>query len=294
MSDSTEGSSWFSKFSKLFSDEPETREDILTLLKEAQAHALIDKDAFEMIKGVLEVSEAKVRDIMVPRSQMDIISVTDSLEEVLDKMLDTSHSRYPVLDEEGKLIGVLLAKDLLRAVLKTHLTDRSQLAEIYRDAYIIPESKRLNVLLKEFKSSRNHIAVVVDEYGETSGLVTIEDVLEQIVGEIEDEHDVDEDNIVKHLSGGFNVAAITFLDDFNAFFKTDFQDEQLETIGGLINKHFGYIPKEDEQVLIGNYNFRVLKANGRRVESFLVTPLSNEIEDNTDTTDKSMSTTKDA
>jgi len=270
MSDSTKGSSWISKLSKLFSDEPATRQDILELLKESTEYDLIDSDAYKMIEGVLQVSETRVREIMVPRSQMDFITETDSLEEILENVLESPHSRYPVLSEENMVVGVLLAKDVLRAVLKKELTEKSHLVALYRDVLIAPESKRLNILLTEFKSTRNHLAVVVDEYGETAGLATIEDVLEQIVGEIEDEHDIAEENIQKHITGGHSVDAFTMLDEFNVFFDTKLDDEQLETIGGLITKRLGHIPVEGETLVLDDLCFEVLKADGRRVESFLV------------------------
>lgn len=273
MTDTSNGSSWMDKLGKLFSDELKNRQDILTLLAEAQEQQLIDADALNMIEGVMQVSEARVREIMVPRLQMDFISESDSLEEVLEKMLDAAHSRYPVLSEDNQVIGVLLAKDVLRAVLNSELNDRSQLVDIYREPFIIPESKRLNVLLREFRSSRNHMALVVDEYGETAGLVTIEDVLEQIVGEIEDEHDTDEDNIQKHISGGYSVAAITPLEDFNRFFNTHLKDSQIETIGGFITRLFTHIPEEGESIQYAGLSFKVFKANGRRVECFIVHPI---------------------
>jgi len=274
MSDSSSGSSWFEKLSKLFSDEPESREDLDSFLQEAQAQDLIDKDALLMIQGVLDVSEARVRDVMIPKVQMSCVDEADELDVILETMLDAAHSRYPVLSADtDEVIGILLAKDVLRAVVKHQLTDKAQLEELYRTPVLVSESKRLNVLLREFKNSRNHMALVVDEYGEVAGLVTIEDVLEQIVGDIEDEHDESEDNIQKHISGGFLVEAITSLEDFNKFFKTDLEDEQLETIGGLISKDLGRIPSEEEEFDFAGLMFKVLKADGRRVDCFIVSPL---------------------
>ncbi|MGE4498716.1 HlyC/CorC family transporter [Hydrogenovibrio thermophilus] len=271
MSDSSSGSSWFEKLSRLFSDEPESREDLDSFLQEAQAQDLIDKDALLMIQGVLNVSEARVRDVMIPKVQMSCVDEADELDVILEKMLDAAHSRYPVISAEtDEVIGILLAKDVLRAVVKHELTDKSQLVELYRTPALVTESKRLNVLLREFKNSRNHMALVVDEYGEVAGLVTIEDVLEQIVGDIEDEHDEDDDNIQKHLSGAYSVMAITSLDEFNKFFNTDFEDELLETIGGIVSKRLGKIPAEGEVFEIEGLQFTVFKADERRVESFLV------------------------
>ncbi len=291
MSDSSSGSSWFEKLSKLFSDEPESREDLDSFLQEAQAQDLIDKDALLMIQGVLNVSEARVRDVMIPKVQMSCVDEADELDVILEKMLDAAHSRYPVISAEtDEVIGILLAKDVLRAVVKHELTDKSQLVELYRTPALVTESKRLNVLLREFKNSRNHMALVVDEYGEVAGLVTIEDVLEQIVGDIEDEHDEDEDNIQKHLSGAYSVKAITSLDEFNKFFNTVFEDELLETIGGMVSKRLGKIPEEGEVFEIEGLQFTVFKADERRVESFLVEERSvfDEVEEDEASADASL------
>lgn len=271
MSDSRNGSTWFEKLAKLFSDEPESREDLETFLREAQAQDLIDKDAFLMIQGVLNVSEARVRDVMIPKVQMSFVDEADDLEVILEHMLEAAHSRYPVISEDSdEVVGILLAKDVLRTVVKSDLRDKSQLQELYRTPVLVSESKRLNVLLREFKNSRNHMALVVDEYGEVAGLVTIEDVLEQIVGDIEDEHDEDEEHIQKHLSGAFAVESITSLVEFNQFFNSDFDDEMLETIGGFIAKQLGKIPVTGEQFEIQGLHFTVQKADERRVETFLV------------------------
>lgn len=272
MSDSRNGSTWFEKLGKLFSDEPESREDLESFLQEAKFQDLIDKDAFLMIQGVLNVSEARVRDVMIPKVQMTCVDEADDLEAILEHMLDAAHSRYPVLSAESdEFVGILLAKDVLRAVVKHNLTDKSKLQELYRTPVLVTESKRLNVLLREFKNSRNHMALVVDEYGEVGGLVTIEDVLEQIVGDIEDEHDEDEEELIqKHISGAYAVESIASLHEFNQFFNTDFDDEMLETIGGLIAKHLGKIPETGEQFEMQGLHFTVQKGDERRVERFLV------------------------
>ncbi|BBN60319.1 HlyC/CorC family transporter [Hydrogenovibrio marinus] len=273
-SDTSSGSSWLERFAKIFSGEPESREDLETLLEEAEAQDLIEHDALMMIKGVLNVFETRVRDVMVPKVQLSYVDEADPIEVILDKILESAHSRYPVFSADtDEVVGILLAKDVLQAVTKHSLTDLSQLRELYRAPVMVSESKRLNILLKEFKKSRNHMALVVDEYGELAGLVTIEDVLEEIVGDIEDEHDESEDNIQKHISGGFLVEAITSLEDFNKFFKTDLEDEQLETIGGLISKDLGRIPSEEEEFDFAGLMFKVLKADGRRVDCFIVSPL---------------------
>ena len=275
-SDTSSGSSWLERFAKIFSGEPESREDLETLLEEAEAQDLIEHDALMMIKGVLNVFETRVRDVMVPKVQLSYVDEADPIEVILDKILESAHSRYPVFSADtDEVVGILLAKDVLQAVTKHSLTDLSQLRELYRAPVMVSESKRLNILLKEFKKSRNHMALVVDEYGELAGLVTIEDVLEEIVGDIEDEHDESEDNIQKHISGGYLVEAITSLEDFNKFFKTDLEDDQLETIGGLISKDLGRIPSEEEEFEFAGLMFKVLKADGRRVDCFIVSPLEN-------------------
>ena len=276
MSDSSSGSSWLERLGKVFSDEPESREELVTVLKEAQAQGVLDSDALLMIEGVLDVSEARVRDIMIPRPQIEIIDANDSLEAILEMMLESSHSRYPVmLDKE--IVGILLAKDVLRAVVKGELKDKEDLQKIYREANFIPESKRLNVLLREFKSSRNHLALVVDEYAELAGLVTIEDVLEQIVGDIEDEHDIDEDeSIQKRAGGAYSVQALTTIEDFNRFFGTAIEIENTETMGGFLSAELGHVPVIGEEIETHGICFRVLKATDRRAELFEVKPISEE------------------
>lgn len=271
--DSSNGSSWLERLAKIFSTEPESREDLESLLEDAQAQDLIEQDALQMIKGVLNVFETRVRDVMVPKVQLSYVDEADPLDVILDKILESAHSRYPVFSADtDEVVGILLAKDVLQAVTKHDLTELVQLQELYRAPVMVSESKRLNVLLKEFKKSRNHMALVVDEYGELAGLVTIEDVLEEIVGDIEDEHDESEDNIQKHISGGFQVEAITSLQDFNKFFDTELKDEQLETIGGLVSKELGRIPQQNEAFEFSGLMFKVLKSNGRRVDHFIVTP----------------------
>lgn len=272
MSDSTNGSSWIERLGKMFSDEPESREDLVSVLKESQTAGLIDGDAMYMIEGVLDVSEARVRDIMIPRPQIEIIDATESLEEILDKMIDSSHSRYPVM-LDNNIVGILLAKDVLRAVVKGELATKEELEKLYRQPTFIPESKRLNVLLREFKSSRNHLALVVDEYAELAGLVTIEDVLEQIVGDIEDEHDVEETaNIQKRAGSSYSVQAITSIEEFNKFFQVEIENDNSETIGGYIAAQLGHVPMINEIFEQDELCFKVLKANERRAELFEVKP----------------------
>jgi len=275
MSDSSNGSSWLDRLGKVFSDEPESREQLLEVIKEAQTQGVIDSDVQMMIEGVLNVSEARARDIMIPRMQIEVVDVEDSLETIISKMLVSSHSRYPVESENGEIVGVLLAKDVFRAVVKGELTSKEELTKIYRSATFVPESKRLNMLLHEFKASRNHLALVVDEYGELAGLVTIEDVLEQIVGEIEDEHDeIESDLIQKHVNGAFNVDAITDIADFNAFFEVEIPDENSETIGGVLALELGHVPVEGEELELHGLHFTVVKATERRAEIFQVKPVA--------------------
>lgn len=270
MSDSTNGSSWLERLGKVFSDEPESREDLVSLLKDSQSSGLIDGDAMYMIEGVLDVSEARVRDIMIPRPQIEIIDASMTLEAILEQMLESSHSRYPVM-LDNNIVGILLAKDVLRAVVKGELNSKEDLQKIYREPTFIPESKRLNVLLREFKSSRNHLALVVDEYAELAGLVTIEDVLEQIVGDIEDEHDVEESSSIQKRAGGaFSVQAITPLEEFNEFFEVNIETENTETIGGFLAAQLGHVPIVDETLEVDGLRFKVLKANERRADLFEV------------------------
>lgn len=272
-SDSSSSSSWLERFTRMFSDEPEDREDLLEILKEAQKQGLIDSDALLMIQGVLDVSETRVRDIMVPRPQVDVIDESWSLEAILKEIAESAHSRYPVVSEsKDEIVGVLLAKDVLRLMVKGQLNDKDDLRSIYREPVFIPESKRLNVLLREFKTSHNHLALVVDEYAGLAGLVTIEDVLEQIVGEIEDEHDEDEELYIKAQVGdSFAVKAITPLSDFCEEFGVEFENESnIETLGGLIASSMGHVPQKGEEIIMEGLLFRVLKSDSRRVHLFQV------------------------
>lgn len=269
--------SWLERLGALMMREPEDREQLVELLHSSFERNLMDADALAMIEGVLQVSEMQARDIMVPRSQMDVIDVNDPVEKLIAQAIDTAHSRFPVIGEnKDDVIGILLAKDLLR-----YYTDKDfDLREMLRPAVFIPESKRLNVLLKDFRSNRNHIAIIVDEYGGVAGLVTIEDVLEQIVGDIEDEYDFDETeaNIVRDRHGQFRVKAQTEISDFNSTFSTDFSDEDFDTIGGLVLAHLGRLPKRGEQFRIGDLNFKVVRADSRRLHSLLIEKIKVESE----------------
>ena len=249
--------------------EPEDREQLVELLHGAYENHLMDADSLAMIEGVLQVSEMQVRDIMIPRSQMDVIDITDPPEKFIPHVIETAHSRFPVIeDDKNDVIGILLAKDLLRY----YAGEDFEVRDMLRPAVFIPEAKRLNVLLKEFRSNRNHIAIVVDEYGGVAGMVTIEDVLEQIVGDIEDEYDYDEDedNIIQNAEGHYRVKALTEIADFNEAVGTNFSDEEYSTIGGLVVNKFGHLPKRGDSIVIENLSINVLRADSRRLHSILV------------------------
>jgi magnesium and cobalt transporter len=246
--------------------EPQDREQLVELLRDAEQRHLLNPDALSMIEGVLQVSEMQVRDIMIPRSQMVILERDHTFDELLPVVLESAHSRFPVIGEnKDEVVGLLLAKDLL-AYSNEDKRDRFNLRELLRPVVFIPESKRLDVLLREFRASRNHMAIVVDEYGGVAGLVTIEDVLEQIVGEIEDEHDFDEDMMILTLSDTEStVKALVPIDEFNEHFGTQFSDEESDTIGGLVTQAFGHVPARGETVKLGGLLFKVMRADKRRV-----------------------------
>ena len=250
--------------------EPEDRNQLIALLHSAYERNLLDADALTMIEGALQVSEMKVRDVMIPRAQMCVIDINDPVEEFIPLVIETAHSRFPVIDRDrDNVIGILLAKDLLRYYAGD---DEFNVRDMLRPAVFVPESKRLNVLLREFRNSRNHMAIVVDEYGGVAGLITIEDVLEQIVGEIEDEHDFDEveDNILRERNGRWRVKAQTEIADFNEQLGTDFSDEEHDTVGGLVISRFGRLPKRGESITIDGFKFLVQRADSRRVHTLLV------------------------
>src|SRR5258705_11794293 len=251
------------RLSSMLLREPEDRQQLIELLHSAFERHLLDAEALSMIEGVLQVSETQVRDVMIPRSQMDMIDVAESPEKFIPFVIEKAHSRFPVFeDNRDNAIGILLAKDLLRFYAEESFNVR----EMLRPAVFVPESKRLNVLLKEFRANRNHIAIVVDEYGGVSGLVTIEDVIEQIVGDIEDEYDFDEteDNILVDRSGRYRVKAVTEIPDFNTHFGSRFSNEDHDTVGGVVVSRFGRLPKRGETATIGDFLFRVVRADSRR------------------------------
>jgi magnesium and cobalt transporter len=258
------------RLSSLLLREPGDRSELTKLLRSAYARNLLDADALSIIEGALTVSEMAVRDIMIPRAQVDFIDIHEPVETFIPRVISTAHSRFPVIDQNrDDVIGVLLAKDLLRYYAGE---EDFNVREMLRPAVFVPEAKRLNVLLREFRASRNHMAIVIDEYGGMAGLVTIEDVLEQIVGDIEDEYDFDEasDNIIPEPGGRWRVKALSQIADFNAAFQTQFSDESADTVGGLVIAHLGRLPKRGESVLIEGLRFQVLRADSRRVYTLLV------------------------
>jgi magnesium and cobalt transporter len=273
MSDDSQNRSWLERFNQLLSREPKDREQLVELLHHVTERQLISPEALTMIEGVLQVSDMQVRDVMIPRSQMAVVEQDATLEEILPIVITSAHSRFPVIGETiDEVVGILLAKDLLKF---SNSNETFNINDIIRPAIFIPESKRLNILLEEFRLNRNHIAIVVDEYGGIAGMVTIEDVLEQIVGEIEDEYDTEEENqtniqaINEHV---FTVKALTPIEDFNDFFQTQFSDEEFDTIGGLVTHAFGYLPKRDENITLDHITFKVLYADKRRIRLLRVTP----------------------
>ena len=272
-SDAKPHRSLFERLTALISPEPENRAELLEVLHDAHERNLIDADALLMIEGVFQVSDLAARDIMVPRSQMDVIDLQKPIEEWMPEVLETSHSRFPAVDgDRDKVVGILLAKDLLRY----YAEDTFDVRDMLRPAVFIPESKRLNILLRDFRSNHNHMAIVVDEYGGVAGLITIEDVLEQIVGDIEDEYDFDEaqDNIIS-VNGGeygakWRVKALTELEQFNQALGTSLADDDVDTIGGLVANHLGRMPHKGETFNIGNLRFEILRADPRQIHVLLV------------------------
>ncbi|WP_405118974.1 HlyC/CorC family transporter [Pseudomonas leptonychotis] len=273
---SNEQKSWFNRLTQAFAHEPKNRKELLEVLREAHQNKLLDSEALAIVEGAIQVADLQVRDIMVPRSQMMSIKANQTPKEFLPSIIEAAHSRYPVVGESlDDVVGILLAKDLLPLILQGENANFN-IKDLLRPATFVPESKRLNVLLREFRANHNHMAVVIDEYGGVAGLVTIEDVLEQIVGDIEDEHDVEEDSYVKPLpSGDFLVKALTPIDSFNETFDTTFSDDEFDTVGGLVMSAFGHLPKRNEVTEIGEFRFRVLNADSRRIHLLRLTPINN-------------------
>lgn len=266
--------SWFERLSDILIREPKDREQLMSVLRDAEERNILSADMLTMIESVLQVSEMQVRDVMIPKAQMIFANRKSSLDTLLPTLIESSHSRFPVIDEEtNDVVGILLAKDVLKYVFYEK-SEEFHINDILRPAVFVPQSKRLDILLREFRINRNHMAIVIDEYGHLAGLVTIEDVLEQIVGDIEDEYDVDEDDqIKKHTDGSYIVKAMTSIDDFNEYFDTNFSDEEYDTIGGLVLKGFGHLPKRGETLKIDQYRFKILHSDDRRIHLLEVMPL---------------------
>jgi len=272
MKDQGDSKTWMEKLSLALNGEPSSRAELLELLRSAEQRELLDFDALSIIEGALTVSDMQVREIMIPRAQVVFVRLDQGPEEFLPVVIGSGHSRFPVIgDGQDEVIGILLAKDLLPLALKEQ-KKKFNLRDTLRPCTGIPESKRLDVLLQEFRATRNHLAIVYDEYGGISGIVTIEDVLEQIVGDIEDEYDFEEEGFInQHTDGAYTIKALTPIDDFNDHFGTAFSDEEFDTIGGVVMSSFGHLPKRDEQVSIEGFRFTVLNADSRRVHLLQMT-----------------------
>ncbi|WP_443637442.1 HlyC/CorC family transporter [Candidatus Njordibacter sp. Uisw_058] len=270
--------SWLDKLSFFLSDRPSNKEELLERIRQAEEDQILDREALDTIEGALQMSHMQVRDIMVPRPQMAVVKADQSTQEFMQTITETSHSRFPVIGESpDEVLGILLAKDLLPLAFAKQM-DNFDLNAMLRKPIFVPESKRLSILLNEFRTNRYHMAIVLDEYGGVAGLVTIEDVLEQIVGEIEDETDAEEDdgNIRPFVDKGFLVKALTTIDDFNAHFGTYYDEAEFDTIGGIITQQFGHLPAKDENIQVGDLNFLILAADNRRIRLMQVNPISND------------------
>ena len=268
-----EEKSWLEKIADVFSGEPKSRDDLHDLLVEAERNEIIDRDALKIMEGALHVGDMQVREIMVARSQMEVFEADEPLQDILPRIIKTAHSRYPVIGEnKDEVMGILLTKDLLPHILKG--TADLDIKKILRPAVFIPESKRLNVLLREFRENRNHMAVVIDEYGGVAGLVTIEDVLEEIVGDIEDEYDVEDENNIKRVSDtDYIVKALTPIEDFNETLNANLDDDEVDTIGGLLLRKLGHLPQRGEIIAIDRFQFKVMNADKRQIHLLRVSPL---------------------
>jgi magnesium and cobalt transporter len=266
--------SWLDKIAVLFSSEPRNRKDLQDVLAVAIDNEIIDEDAASIMEGAMQVSDMQARDIMIPRTQMVVIKAESSLEEILPQIIRTSHSRYPVVgDSLDDIFGILLVKDLLPQILNKDQSEFN-IRELLRPSVVVPESKRLNVLLREFRENRNHMAIVIDEYGGVAGLVTIEDVLEEIVGEIEDETDAMADHFIRKITDeDFFIKALTPIEDFNEYFGTRFSDEDFDTIGGLVIQALGHMPVRNETATIDRFEFQVINADQRKIHSLRMRPL---------------------
>lgn len=269
-----EEKSWLEKIADVFSGEPKSRDDLHDILAEAERNEIIDRDALRIMEGALHVGDMQVREIMVPRAQMELIKADAPLEKILPVIIGSKHSRYPVIGETvDQVLGILLTKDLLPQILNASGIN-FDIKTLLRPAVFVPESKRLNVLLREFRENRNHMAIVIDEYGGVAGLATIEDVLEEIVGDIEDEYDVEDDTNIRRVSDAdFIVKALTPIEDFNEQFNTELDDDEVDTVGGLVLRKLGHLPQRGEITAIQNFQFKVMNADNRQIHLLRVTPL---------------------
>ncbi len=264
--------SWLERMAQVFSADPKDQGALLDQLRDARQSELLSPEVISIMEGAIEAADMQVREVMIPRSQMVCLKAEQTAERFLPRMIESGHSRFPVIGENlDEVLGILLAKDMLPFLLNPG--QPIDLAKLMRPAIFVPESKRLNVLLNEFRTNRYHMAVVLDEYGGVAGLITIEDVLEQIVGDIEDETDVEEDLFIKPLAGeDFIVKALTPIEDFNEHFATDFSDEEFDTIGGILMQQFGHLPKRGEALALAGLNFKVINADNRRIRLLRVSP----------------------
>ncbi len=264
---------WLDKITHLFSSEPKTREDLLDVLKVANQNDVIDNEALGILEGALQVADQQVRDIMISSSQMVVVNVDETVDQFMSKIIKSAHSRFPVVGETpDEVLGILLAKDLLPQLLDKQ---EPNFRKLIRPVTFVPESKRLNVLLREFRQTRNHMAIVLDEYGSVSGLVTIEDVLEEIVGEIEDEHDATAENFISKVADSdYLIKALTPIESFNRQFNADFSEDDFDTIGGILMQKFGYLPKPNELTTIDGFKFRVVNADSRQIHLLRMTTAS--------------------
>ncbi|PCI18101.1 MAG: magnesium/cobalt efflux protein [Piscirickettsiaceae bacterium] len=276
LDDKTNNRTWIERLGQALMGEPKDRDDLVQLIRDAEKRQLLGHDALAMIEGVLQVSELQVGDIMIPRSQIVFISRDADLKEIYPCVIESSHSRFPVQDNDtSQVAGILLAKDLLSYAI-AEKEQKFDVRDVMRPVIFVPESKRLNVMLHEFRANRNHMAIVIDEYGSVAGLITIEDVLEQIVGEIEDEHDFEEEAfILQRNESEYNIKALTDIDDFNEHFKTNYSADDVDTVGGLVVKSFGHVPESGEITQIDKFQFEVLRADNRRVHLLRMTIINN-------------------
>lgn len=273
--------SWMERLTAMLAGEPQNREQLMEVLRDAEENKIVSSEMLGMIERILQVSEMQVREVMVPKSQMVSLDKDSTLQELIPLVIESGHSRFPVFESNGECAGIMLAKDLLKYGFSKDET-QFNINDILRPAFYTPQSKRLDILLREFRVNRNHLAIVLDEYGHIAGLVTIEDVLEQIVGEIEDEYDIDEeDGHIKKLSdGAYIVKAATPIEEFNEYFKAHFSEEEFDTIGGIVLQGFGHLPKRGENIKINNWRFKILNGDNRRIYLLEVKPVRKKKEEN--------------